>query len=240
MAGIVSALVSGGKDSIYSAYLFDCQGGTVDELVVLTPENPDSWMFHTPNLDLVRLQAEAWGKSYRALRVSGTGEADEVRALGAALSGSPGWVVAGAIASSYQWSRLHRACYKAGRPLFTPLWGKTGKRVVEEELAAGLDIRLVHLAAEPLTPELLGQRLNATLLEELDRRSTRVRPLHLAGEGGEYESLVVDAPFFSKRLEIVTSESESRGYATRLNVREARLIDKKPISPPAAEKNSKG
>ncbi len=52
----VSALVSGGKDSIYAAYLAETQGWPVDELVVLRPEDPESMMFHTPNLDLVELR----------------------------------------------------------------------------------------------------------------------------------------------------------------------------------------
>lgn len=99
----VTALASGGKDSIFSAYLADTQGWTVDELLVLRPEDPESWMFHTPNLSLVALQAEAWGKRCRSETVAGRSEADEDRALRSALSTAHGPVVAGAIASSYQW-----------------------------------------------------------------------------------------------------------------------------------------
>ena len=96
----VSALVSGGKDSIYAAYLAETQGWPVDELVVLRPEDPESMMFHTPNLDLVELQAQSWRKRYRAVHVPGRGEAEELAALTEALSDGRGWVVAGAIESS--------------------------------------------------------------------------------------------------------------------------------------------
>ena len=94
----VTALVSGGKDSVYSAYLADTQGRTVDELVVLRPGDPESMLFHTPNLELVALQAEAWGKSCRSVAVEGRDEAAELAALERSVSGSPGWVVAGTIA----------------------------------------------------------------------------------------------------------------------------------------------
>jgi diphthine-ammonia ligase len=221
-----TALVSGGKDSTYSAYLADTQGWPVDELLVLAPEDPDSMMFHTPNLSLVALQAEAWGKRYRTVTVRGTGEAAESAALEAALVDAGDPIVAGAIASSYQWSRLHRVCYSLGRRLYTPLWGKAPDRVVRAEIEAGLDIRLVHLAAEPLDRPLLGARLDAELLEELTRRSHAIRQLHVAGEGGEYETLVVNAPFFSQRIYIERTETVSKGGSHRLNVTRCRLVPK--------------
>ncbi|MFZ1024035.1 MAG: diphthine--ammonia ligase [Thermoplasmata archaeon] len=221
-----TALVSGGKDSIYSAYLAETQGWVIDELLTIAPEDPDSMLFHTPNLRWVALQAKAWGKFHRAVSANGSGEDAESEALERALSGSKGLVVAGAIQSSYQWARLHRVCYWLGRRLFTPLWGKEPGTVVRAEIESGLDIRLVHLAAESLDPRLIGQRLDGTLLKELERRSREIRRLNVAGEGGEFETLVVDAPFFRKRLVIDEEEVSERGSTTRLTIRRAHLEDK--------------
>src|SRR5262249_4965741 len=137
-----SALVSGGKDSIYSAHVAETQGWEVDELVVIAPRDPDSPMFHTPNLDLVRLQADAWGKRFRRVEVQGDGPDAELASVDAFLRDAAPWVVAGAIASSFQWARLSAACFRAERRLFTPLWGKAAATVVREEIGAGLDIRL--------------------------------------------------------------------------------------------------
>jgi len=222
----VTALVSGGKDSIYSAYLADCQGWTVDELVVLRPEDPDSMMFHTPNLDLVALQAHSWGKRYRAVPVSGPGEAAELAALARALEGGEGPVVAGAIESSYQWSRLLRVAGQVGRRVYTPLWRKDPARVVRAELEAGLEIRFVHLAAESLSPDLLGCTLDAQVLEDLERKARTGPKVHPAGEGGEFETLVVDAPFFRERIEIDEERREVSASTARLNVRKAHLVAK--------------
>ncbi len=222
----VTALVSGGKDSIFSAYLADTQGWTVDELLVLRPEDPDSWMFHTPNLPLVALQAEAWGKRCRSEPVVGRDEADEAEALRAALASDRGPVVAGAIASSYQWSRLVRIADEVHRRVYTPLWGKEGSTVVRAEIDAGLDIRMIHLSAEPLTEELLGLRLDLPLLAELERRSRELRRFHSAGEGGEFETLVVDAPFFQRRIVLDETHIERRGGARRLAVDRAHLEPK--------------
>ena len=223
----VTALVSGGKDSVYSAYLAETQGWPVDELLTLEPEDPESLMFHTPNLAIVPLQAEAWGRTHRRATIRGTGEAAEVDALERALSGRQGTVVAGAIASSYQWSRLHRTCFKLGLRLFTPLWGKAAEAVVAEEISAGLDIRLVHLAAEPLTPELLGRRLDRALLAEIARRARDVRPVNVAGEGGEFETLVVDAPFWRARVILDEVENRIEGGVSRCIARRAHLEPKR-------------
>ena len=222
----ITALVSGGKDSIYSAYLADTQGRTVDELLVVHPADPESMMYHTPNLDLVALQARAWGKTHRAVRAGGGDEATELGTLETALRDGSGWVVAGAIQSSYQWSRLLRVADRVGRPLYAPLWRKDPVRVVREEIDAGLDIRLVHLAAESLGPELLGARLDLERLAELERGRSSARAAHVAGEGGEYETLVVDAPFFRERIELTEVERTVRASTSRLEVRAARLVPK--------------
>ncbi len=218
--------MSGGKDSLYATYLADTQGICVDELLVLRPADPDSMLFHTPNLWLVELQARAWGKPARFESISGTGEAAEVTALTEALRTDHGPVVAGAIASSYQWSRLHAVTFRLGRPLYTPLWGKDPARIVPEEISAALDIRLVQLAAEPLTSDLLGRRLDLPLLAEIERRSREIRHVHLAGEGGEYETLVVDMPVWDHRLVLDETESELRGQSSRLVVHRAHLEEK--------------
>ncbi len=219
----VTALVSGGKDSIYAAYLAETQGWPVDELVTLRPADPASMLFHTPNLALVPLQAAAWGKRHRAVPVDGTGEADELRALDRAIGGASGPVVAGAIESSYQWSRLLRIADRHGRRLYAPLWRKAPERVVREEIAAGLDIRFVHLAAEPLPAAWLGERLTVDRLEELARIGRDRRPVNVAGEGGEYETLVVDAPFFAASLVLGATQRHVTPWTASLEISSAHL-----------------
>ena len=219
----VTALASGGKDSLYAAYLADSQGWPVDELVTLRPDDPESMMFHTPNLDLVALQAEAWGRRHRNVPVEGRDERAELVALERALDGDRGPVVTGAIASSYQWSRLVRIADRVHRRLYAPLWRRPPERVVAEEIAAGLDIRFVHLAADPLPSEWVGSRLDGERLAALERISGPARRLNVAGEGGEYETLVVDAPFFRARIEIDRSERTVTGSTARLDISNAHL-----------------
>ena len=48
-----------------------------------------------------------------------------------------------------------------------------------------------------------------------------------AGEGGEFESLVLDCPLFKKKLQIIDSDIlQDSEYSARLIVKKAELVDK--------------
>lgn len=225
-AGATTALVSGGKDSIYAAYLAETQGWPVAELLVMEPSERDSWLFHTPNLHLVDLQGTAWSKPVRHVPVRGSTPEEETSALGTALSGRPGPVSVGAIASSFQWARVLKAADGCGRRVYAPLWRVDPGRVVREEIAAGLDIRLVQVAADGLSSEWLGERLSVDVLERIEQKAARGPAIHPAGEGGEFETVVVDAPFFASRIVIDAAQKVERGALAQWVVRRSHLEPK--------------
>jgi diphthine-ammonia ligase len=211
----ISALVSGGKDSLHAASLLENWGWEVAELVTIEPSEPDAWMFHTPTIRWVGLQAQAWGKRHRKFPVEGKGEEAEMEALSVAFRsirerGIKG-VSVGAIGSSFQWARVHKAAYEHELEVFAPLWRVDAERVVREEIASGMDIRISRVATEALGPELLGQRLDEATFEKMRTASSKKREFNLAGEGGEYETYVLGAPFFRGRISILQSHVESQG-----------------------------
>jgi diphthamide synthase (EF-2-diphthine--ammonia ligase) len=54
----LAALISGGKDSLYAAYLAKRAGHELACVVSMLSDNPDSYMWHVPNARLAKLQAE--------------------------------------------------------------------------------------------------------------------------------------------------------------------------------------
>ena len=54
----LGVLFSGGKDSVYSAYLAKQKGNELACLITIYSENPDSYMFHTPSIEKTKKQAE--------------------------------------------------------------------------------------------------------------------------------------------------------------------------------------
>ncbi|MDE2519323.1 MAG: diphthine--ammonia ligase [Methanocorpusculum sp.] len=190
-----AALTSGGKDSILALQKALDAGMDVSYMVTVVPENPDSYMFHAANLAAVPVIAERCGMTYVGIPTPGEKE-EELRDLERGLAALPiEGVIAGAIESEYQRSRIAALCDRLGIQLFAPLW-QMDPLALLHEVAERMDVRIVVTAADGLGENVLGKRIDADLIDLLCRISAK-RRIHIAGEGGEYESLTLDAPCFS-------------------------------------------
>lgn len=221
----IAALCSGGKDSAYALWLAQRRGHEVVRVVAMIPAREDSWMFHLPNVELMDLFAECTGLPLVKASTSGEPE-QELEDLKRVLRGlGVEGVVSGAVASSYQRRRLDRVCEELGLKHLAPLWGKEPEPLLREMLEEGFEVLITSVSAEGLGQEWLGKKLDESSLSRLLELSRRYR-FNPVGEGGEYESLVLDAPFFRKRVEVVEAEPVWRGSFGYLLVRRARVVEK--------------
>ncbi|MBN2566793.1 diphthine--ammonia ligase [Candidatus Woesearchaeota archaeon] len=226
----LGALVSGGKDSLYAMHIMAKMNYPFRCMIAIRSANPDSYMFHTPAIDMVRLQAEAVGLPLIEQETSGEKE-KELLDLEEAIRrakrdhGIHG-IVVGALFSDYQRDRVEDICERLGIKLFSPLWHKNQESEMREILDEGFSVVMTRIAAEGLSPDWLGRVLRS---EDVDRLATLTRKMgfNTAGEGGEFESLVLDCPLFERRIEIVRSsvQKESADRAD-LIIRKARLVPK--------------
>ncbi|HUV54083.1 MAG TPA: diphthine--ammonia ligase [Candidatus Krumholzibacteriaceae bacterium] len=222
----LAALFSGGKDSAYAARLMELEGYDVQYLVSMRSKNPDSYMFHTVNIGLTELQAYAWGKEHVEAETRGVKE-KELDDLKRCLKGlDVEGVVTGAIASSYQRERVDRICRELGLEHVSPLWGRERVGLLNEMLSRGMVIVFSAVAAQGLDQKWLGAKLDRQAVNRLVQLMDRygVDP---CGEGGEYESLVLDAPWFRYRIEVKEAEHSWDGVSGRYRVVEADLRPKK-------------
>jgi ABC transporter with metal-binding/Fe-S-binding domain ATP-binding protein len=221
----LAALFSGGKDSVFAAYLMEQQGHSVDVLVNVRPKDPHSWVFHTPNLKVLPLMAEAMGKELVAVDSSGT-EEDDLRALGDALSLlDVDGVTTGAIASDYQWDRINHVCEGLDLNVYSPLWRKDQDLLMSELIDAGIRAVMVSVSADGLDASWLSREIDRPALESL-RALARRKGMNLAGEGGEYETLVLDSPLHRRAMKIMESEVETGRDSGLLRVTRAMLEDR--------------
>jgi len=223
----VLGLFSGGKDSTLAVDVARQWGWDVRGLVSLAVEGADSWMFHRPNVHLTPLLAEAMGLPHHLARTSGEKESeldDLERALREAMEafGPVDGLVAGAIASEYQRTRIERVGHRLGLRTFAPLWHKEPVGLLRGLVAGLYDVRFAQCSAEGLTENWLGRRLDEPAIRELESLHGRYR-LHPGGEGGEYETLVLDGPFFRQRVEVEKARPEWRRDAGAWHVERARL-----------------
>ena len=203
-----AALTSGGKDSILSCQKAIDSGKDVRYMVTARPENRDSYMFHSANLDAVPVIARVAGMEYVEIETHGRKE-EELADLKAGLAALDiEGVIAGAVASEYQAQRVKTITDKLGLELFTPLWHMDTELLLQE-VAERMDAMIIVTAAEGLDEKFLGAHFNKDLISRL-KRVAAARRINLAGEGGEYESLTLNAPFFSRPITYTTQEIRSK------------------------------
>ena len=224
----VGVLFSGGKDS--SLALF--KAGAFHEiacLVSLISKNPESYMFHVPNIELTKLQAEAIGLPLLQRATKGEKE-NELEDLEKVLNLAKiefriEGVVTGAIRSVYQSTRIQRVCEALGLQCLNPLWMKDQIELLNELVRNGFKVIVSGVFAYPLDESFLGKVIDSEMIEGL-REIAEKYGLNPAGEGGEIETTVLDAPFFRKRMEILDYEVSFKGNSGVFKIKKARLVAK--------------
>lgn len=203
----LAALLSGGKDSTYSAYLMKKEGHEIKYIVSLVSENPESYMFHVPNVHLVKDIAQLMGISFIQKLTKGEKE-KELEDIKAALSGIKGeidGIVTGAVASKYQKFRIDRICDELGLKSLAPLWQRDPETVAKEMVKAGFEVIITSVSAPPMDRSWLGRRYDEYCIRDLVKLN-KSYGIHILGEGGEFESLVLNCPMFSKKIIVAESE----------------------------------
>jgi len=112
-------------------------------------------------------------------------------------------------------SRFKTLCDKLQLNLFAPLWNKGSEHLLRA-MARSMQITIVQVAALGLDESWLGRTIDEEAVDDLSIVHRRYG-VHIMGEGGEYETLVLDAPIFHKRIKIISYEKkwfdgQCRGY----------------------------
>lgn len=213
----VVVLFSGGKDSVFATHLCLSWGWEV-EWLTLHPQE-DSMMFHHPNTEWCKLQAEAAGIKLHEIEVK---HETELADLEKKIKGlRPDGIVSGAVASEYQKQRIEVIGEHLGLPTFAPLWHK-GPDVLREMLAQ-MEVYFVSVSAQGLDAGWLGKRFDAA---DADRLLAMKPAVHPFLEGGEGETFVADAPFFRKRIKILEWKKRWEGQSGKATIKKAELEKK--------------
>jgi ABC transporter with metal-binding/Fe-S-binding domain ATP-binding protein len=199
-----AALTSGGKDSILSIQKALDGGKDVEYIVTARPKNRDSYMFHSANLDAVAAIAKVAGMKYHEIPTHGRKE-EELSDLEQGLASlDVEGVIAGAVASVYQAGRVKAITDRLGISLYTPLWHMDTEMLLRE-VAQRMDSLIIVTAASGLDEHFLGAHFDEELIQRL-KQVAAVHRINLAGEGGEYETLTLNAPFYSRPITYTSSK----------------------------------
>lgn len=217
----LGVLFSGGKDSTYAAWLAKKEGHEISCLISIVSENKDSFMFHTPNISRVERQGEVIGVPLIIQDTKGEEEKELIDLEGAISKaildyGIEG-IVSGAVESIYQASRIQRICVKLNIECFNPLWQKNQIELLEDLIKNKFEVIVVGVFAYPFDSKFLGKKIDEDFIDEMKKLQDKYK-INPAGEGGEYESFVLNCPLFNEALSIKSFKDFGEGNSWRREI----------------------
>ncbi|MDQ1282863.1 MAG: putative binding protein [Euryarchaeota archaeon] len=224
----LAVLFSGGKDSVFACRRA-LEKDQVACLITMVSTNPDSYMFHTPNIRRTDLQAEAMGIPLLAWPTHGRKE-DELDDLTLAISAAKDryaieGIVTGAIDSVYQAARVQKICRDLDLWCYCPIWQTNQLDYLRLLLKEGFSVIISGVYAYPFDAEWLGASLTFERIDRLAALQKKYK-INPSGEGGELETFVLDSPIFKKRIEILKSSCSYANYRGHFVIEDMRLVDK--------------
>lgn len=221
-------LLSGGKDSILAATI----ASKYHELtcaITIESDNPESYMFHVPNISLTELQAKCMDLPHIKHITKGEKE-KELKDLRKAILQAKEehhiqGVITGAVGSVYQSARIQKICHELGLQVFNPLWQMNQIELLQTLLKNNMHVIITGVFAYPFDESWLGIRIDDQVIAQLAKLQETYQ-INPAGEGGEIETLVLDCPLFKKKIEIESSYPTYDDFAGTFHVTKANIVDK--------------
>lgn len=217
----LAVLFSGGKDSTFAAYLAKKAGHEIICLISMYSENPFSYMFHTPSISKVEKQAEVMKIPLLKRKTEGKKELELKDLKEAILEAKKEYciegITTGAVQSVYQVSRIQKICDELGLEVFNPLWQKNQVELLRDLIKNKFDVIITGVAAYGLDKSWLGRKIDGSFIKDIKELNKKYK-INPAGEGGEFESFVLNCPLFSKKLDVKGKEISSSGDNHRMEI----------------------
>jgi ABC transporter with metal-binding/Fe-S-binding domain ATP-binding protein len=214
-------LFSGGKDSTYAAYLAKKEGYTISCLISVISKNPESYMFHTPSILEVKKQADSMDIPIIIINTQGEKELELIdleRVIKKAKNEfGINAVITGAVESAYQASRIQKICDNLELDCFNPLWQKNQIELLNELLENNFKIIIIGVFAYPLDKTWLGKIIDKEFITKVKNLQKKY-DINPAGEGGEFETFVLNCPLFKKELNIKNNKISGKNNSWSMEI----------------------
>ncbi|MDO5852320.1 MAG: TIGR00289 family protein [Methanobacteriaceae archaeon] len=221
-------LYSGGKDSTMATYHAIKNNDTIKYLISIKSKNNESYMFHVPNIHMTKMCSEAMNIPLIEVETEGKKE-EELKDLEEILKklkeeGIEA-IYTGAIESTYQRSRIDNICKNLDLKGISPLWHKDPEEYMNELIDNKFKVMIVSTAAMGLDEKWLGKVIEKDSINQLKELNKKYG-VHMAFEGGEAETLVLDCPIYKKEI-IIDKSEKIVNYDTGIYIiQEAHLKEK--------------
>ena len=112
--------------------------------------------------------------------------------------------------------------------VFAPLWKKNSEKILRNLIELGYEAIITSVKADGFSEEWLGRKIDESCLSDLLKLNEKYG-IHLMGEGGEYETFVLDGPIFHQKIEILKARKIWEGIRGELKIEEVKLVEKRTI-----------
>lgn len=208
----VAVMYSGGKDSNYAVKHALEKGWSIKYLLSVKPTRTDCYLFHFATVEHTPLQAQALGLKHYLLSCNVADpkkEAAIVEKFVAERQKSrdekvDAVILGGTGLQATQIRSLQDALRPYGIEVFAAHSGEDHEAVFREMLENGFEIMVTQVASDGL-PSWLGRMITKANFAQLKADSERYG-FHIGFEGGYADTFVVDAPSFSRRINVGKTE----------------------------------
>lgn len=207
-------LLSGGKDSNYTLYKAILENHEIVCIVIVKPRKEDSWLFHSIYPEIAILQAHAMGLQDKAYVIEVSGEKElelleferqlyELKNLREFDA-----IALGVILSRYQLTRFEKIAKSLNLMLYTPLWSIDQYYYMRKLVEEGFVFIITKISTMGLTRDFLFKPITLEHVEKIILLS-RIYGFNPSFDGGEAETLVIDAPHYKYKI-CIEGDTESR------------------------------
>ena len=224
----VAVLYSGGKDSTYAIEYCMKKNWNIKYLLSVKPSRTDCYLFHYATVEHTRELAKILGIRHVLVGCDVADPAQEANIVkNVVLSNErvDAVVLGGVGLQETQIKSLQEALLPFKIEVFASHAGLDSYDLLKEMISKGYEIIITEVASDGLTEKHLGFKLNKDTFDYFNKLSQKYG-FEILGEGGYYNSLVVDGPIFKKRLAILNEKKVMNGSSGYLEVNEVAVVDK--------------
>jgi diphthine-ammonia ligase len=216
-------LWTGGKDSAMALFEARQNGYHIRYLVTFAPPEPD---FLAHPLDFIKMQAQALALPHYVVPISKPFEQSYEAGL-CKLRDEMGvnCIVTGDIAEVAghpNWTRERSR--PVGLNVYTPLWGRNRNALLRQVVERGFKVLFSCVKTRWLDENWIGRELNSSAIAELQTIREQTG-LDLCGEEGEYHTMVIDGPLFTRGIDIRSYSRHIADSLAYMEIRELELLD---------------
>lgn len=198
----VAVLFSGGKDSLYAIEYAKAKGFEIEYLLSVKPNRKDCFLFHYATAEHTKDVAEMLGIKHILVPCTEADPKKEAEIVANVVKRNPVDLVllGGTGLQKTQIKSVQEALKPFGVKARASHEGFNHESLLRDMVEKGYKIRITQYASLGFHEGMLNFEINKETLKEFLELSRKYR-FPSGGDGGYYDSFVVDSPLFSKKLE---------------------------------------